>query len=105
MQNPFDELHKQISQLEGMISQLLSQKAESSNQVSVHNPLDVKGASTILGIAIGTIYQNIEVIPHYKKHGRLYFFENELLDYLKSKPNKKVIPIKQTRRTRKARAA
>ncbi len=62
-------------------------KEESPTFTSLPNsnpPLNIKEAAKILGIAQQTIYQNIERIPHRKKHGRLFFFENELLEYLNS---------------------
>ncbi len=45
-------------------------------------PLDVEGAARILGVSKQTVYSNIARIPHRKRFGRLYFFQNELLKYL-----------------------
>ena len=62
-------------------------KEESPTPTSLpknNSPLNIKEAAKILGIAQQTIYQNIERIPHRKMHGKLYFFETELLEYLNS---------------------
>lgn len=41
-------------------------------------------AARILGIAEKTLYSNIGKIPHLKRHGRLYFRKNELVEYLEA---------------------
>ena len=44
--------------------------------------LTAKGAADFLGIKLQTLYQNIEKIPHVKKHGKLHFVESELVVYM-----------------------
>jgi hypothetical protein len=39
-------------------------------------------AQEVLKLAESTIYSNIHLIPHQKRHGRLYFNRGQLLDYL-----------------------
>lgn len=46
--------------------------------------LSLPEAAEFLGVAQQTIYQNKGTIPHFKKFGRLYFKEKELIDFLES---------------------
>lgn len=45
--------------------------------------LDIDGASQTLKVTKGTIYKNIEEIPHTKICGRLRFFKSDLYKYLR----------------------
>jgi predicted DNA-binding transcriptional regulator AlpA len=53
-------------------------------------PLNLKEAADFLGLAEQTLYQRVKKVPHTKRFGRLYFFEDELLDYLKTGQNSAV---------------
>lgn len=44
--------------------------------------IGVKEAASFLNIKPQTIYQNIDKIPHEKRHGRLYFTCRQLRSYL-----------------------
>lgn len=44
--------------------------------------LTAKEAANFLGIAIQTLYQNIDRLPYIKKHGKLFFLESELIAYM-----------------------
>ena len=48
------------------------------------DPLDIKAASKILKKAVPTIYMLVEKgeLPHCKKGNRLYFFKQELLEWV-----------------------
>lgn len=54
-----------------------------SNNAETEKPWNIKEAADFLGCAEQTIYQNIKKLPHKKRFGKLYFFESELLEYLK----------------------
>ncbi len=58
-------------------------------------PLNIEQASSFLGIAKNTIYGKINEIPHSKKGKMLVFFEDELLQYLKSGKQKTIAEINQ----------
>lgn len=54
-----------------------------SSTPETEKPLNLKEAAKLLGCAEQTVYQNIKKLPHKKRFGKLFFFESELLDYLK----------------------
>ncbi len=84
MVNPYEVLMSKLEHLETLITNTGNVSNESS--VTVH-PLDVKmgikEAALYLNITEKSLYKNVKVIPHHKKHGQLYFFESELIEYLK----------------------
>ena len=49
-------------------------------------PIDIQEAAKITNNAVGTIYNKVskKVIPHYKQGGKIYFFRDELLQWLKT---------------------
>ena len=47
--------------------------------------LSAKEAADFLGLKIQTIYQNIDRIPHIKKHGKLLFTRDGLIAYVEEK--------------------
>lgn len=52
----------------------------------VEKPIDINEASQFLGRAKDTMYKDVQnnVVPYYKKAGRLYFLKSELLEWIKS---------------------
>ncbi len=54
------------------------------NAPPTKKPLNIDQAAAFLGISKNTIYGKINEIPHSKKGKMLTFFEDQLLDYLKS---------------------
>lgn len=44
--------------------------------------IGVEDAALFLNIKRQTVYQNIDKIPHEKRHGRLYFTRRQLRNYL-----------------------
>ncbi|MBN8821316.1 MULTISPECIES: helix-turn-helix domain-containing protein [unclassified Spirosoma] len=106
MTNPFDELQAQLNRMEGLVNHLIGlvQAFQSASAVDENLPLDVEGAAKVLGIAPGTVYQNISQIPHQKRHGRLYFYKPELLAYLNSGSPVDVSTVLHSTRKKKAKA-
>lgn len=47
--------------------------------------LSAKEAADFMGIKLQTLYQNIERIPHVKKHGKLLFTRDGLIAYIEEK--------------------
>lgn len=44
--------------------------------------LSAKEAADFMGIKLQTLYQNIERIPHVKRHGKLLFTRDGLIKYI-----------------------
>ncbi|GAB3701212.1 hypothetical protein GCM10027592_29100 [Spirosoma flavus] len=88
MTNPFEELQTQLNRVESTMSLILGllSKAQTAQlQVDESQPIQIEEASKLLGITVQTIYCNIGRIPHFKKHNRLYFYREQLKDYLSGK--------------------
>jgi hypothetical protein len=84
MDNPFQVISNRLSNIESLLLDIkhgsyLQPDAKAFDDAT---PLNVESAADFLGISKQTIYQNIDKIPHKKRFGRLYFFKEELLDYL-----------------------
>lgn len=47
--------------------------------------LNTQEAADFLGIKLQTLYQNIDRIPHVKKHGKLLFTRDGLIAYVEEK--------------------
>lgn len=77
----FDDLPSFVASLASKIDSLVLQKHTES--LSPELPINIKRAAQILGLAKQTIYQNLE-IPRHKKGGKLFFFESEILNWIKS---------------------
>ncbi|GAB4020225.1 hypothetical protein GCM10028808_60650 [Spirosoma migulaei] len=108
MHNPFDELQAQLNRIEGLMNMILLRNdaapiRANDKQPPNELPVDIKRTAQILSISTSAIYKNIDLIPSHKHHGRLYFFETELLAYIKEKPERKVKSITIPRRTRQSK--
>ncbi|MCK8493558.1 helix-turn-helix domain-containing protein [Spirosoma sp. RP8] len=100
MDNPFEALQKQLNQLQHMVGQLLAKPDVA--QPSTELPIAFDAACRILMMSESAAYQNMSKIPHYKRHGKLYFFESELLDYIRNKSTSTTIDGKPARSRRQA---
>jgi hypothetical protein len=69
-----------LAEVRNIIKEEISDFKTSTPTVSKF--LDVAQAAEFLHVKKQTIYQNIEKIPHLKKHGKLLFVESDLRDYL-----------------------
>lgn len=47
--------------------------------------LTAKEAADFMGIKLQTLYQNIDRVPHAKKHGKLMFTREGLISYVEQK--------------------
>ncbi|MGI4727590.1 MAG: helix-turn-helix domain-containing protein [Janthinobacterium lividum] len=94
MENPFQELQRQLNYIETLILEL-----KSSNSINAVKPddelLTIDQASDLLNLAKPTIYSlsASSKIPVIKKGKRLYFSRKELLDWLKSGRRKTIDEI------------
>ncbi len=83
--NPFSAIYSRLSRIEELLLDIKHlPNVEPVTQDDSTIFLTVAQASILLGIAEKTLYSNISKIPHLKRHGRLYFRREELIDYLES---------------------
>ena len=80
LQNPFQSIANDLSEIKNLISNLHSVQTKVEPEEDI---TDVEGASKILKIAPGTIYNQIKDIPHFKKGKRLYFSKERLISWIK----------------------
>ncbi|HET8803634.1 MAG TPA: helix-turn-helix domain-containing protein [Aequorivita sp.] len=84
MNNPFEVIDARLSRIENLLKHL-PKNVESSNS---ERKFDVRGAAKFLGITPPTIYTKVSKgeLPFCKAPGskRLFFYENDLNNYLKS---------------------
>lgn len=82
----FQKIQEDAAATRQMVNQLLEYinklPTSATSQTSGDTPLNVAQAADFLNVSKQTIYQNINQIPHRKRHGKLYFFRNELTEYL-----------------------
>jgi len=76
--------------LDDSIKQAVEKYFPDNNSKSSVSPqyLDLEEAALLLRLSRQTIYQNINRIPHYKQFGRLYFKEEELVQYIENSKSK-----------------
>ncbi len=84
MQNPFEIIASRLSNIEEL---LLDIKHGSLNPTPPQPTdskkyLTAKEAAEFMGIKLQTLYQNIERVPHVKKHGKLHFVKADLVTYM-----------------------
>lgn len=84
MSNPFAEIYERLGNIEGFLLAL----DEKLTPATLPQPTDgkkyltAKEAAEFMGIKQQTLYQNIEKIPHVKKHGKLHFVNADLVAYM-----------------------
>jgi hypothetical protein len=88
--NPHAEIMEELRSQRQMLEQFIYQQ----QPINIHSDIDkyVQGLEMpkrVLGCKSGQmIYQNIGKIPHRKIHGKLYFNERELQEYIRSEGKK-----------------
>lgn len=86
MTNPFEAIDSRLSNIENLLLEIKHSPVQvnetSKPQVKIFR---VKTAAEFLGIAESTLYvlTSKKEVPFYKKNGRIYFMEADLIDYLK----------------------
>lgn len=85
MDNPFQQLHDRLTEIEKMVSELRSERY-SAISAPEDDLLTINEASELLHLAKPTIYflTSNSKIPVFKKGKRLFFSKIELLNWLKS---------------------
>ncbi|QPH38685.1 helix-turn-helix domain-containing protein [Pedobacter endophyticus] len=88
MRFTFEQLPEEVAKIHDKldrISKLLSPK-EISTEVPENNLLNIQQAAQYLSLAVNTIYSKVsrKEIPYIKKGKRLYFFKDQLADWVES---------------------
>lgn len=85
--NPFAEIYERLGNIEGFLLALDEKLTASPSQPPTDGKLylSAKQAADFMGIKLQTLYQNIDRIPHLKKHGKLLFTRDGLIAYIEEK--------------------
>lgn len=98
MNNPFELIETRLINIERILLNIENNLNEKSDQINVDNPLTVKQAAKFLKLAVPTVYSKVSKgeIPFSKRDDskRLYFFRNDLIEYLKSGRKNSISEIK-----------
>lgn len=86
---PFEQLPKAVGEILNKIDiliSLVSSQQSSAKQEDAHIPLSMDEASRLLGKAASTIYAltSQKRIPYHKQGNKLYFFKDELLQWIET---------------------
>jgi predicted DNA-binding transcriptional regulator AlpA len=86
MTNPFESLEARLGNIESMLHDLKDQKNIASPLPLQKVPVSIKRVSEITQLAEQTIYGLVSArkLPHFKKGGRLFFLEDDILDWIKA---------------------
>jgi hypothetical protein len=81
MENPFQAITNDLSEIKNLISNLYTQQPKPAPEEDL---TDVHGASKILKKSVGTIYNQVSKneIPHFKRGKKLYFSKTSLIQYI-----------------------
>lgn len=87
-QNPFEAIDTRFNSLESLVLDIKELLANKSSTPSTNDDeiLTVRQASTLLNLAVPTIYAltSSRTLPHSKRGKKLYFRKNELLAWIQS---------------------
>lgn len=91
MELTFEQLPQAVSRLYTKledIERLLSTKSQATHQ-EPELPISIQEAADVVGLCVPTIYGLVSKskIPFSKKGKRLYFFKNQLLEWIKAGRN------------------
>lgn len=110
MNNPFVEIDQRLTTIESLLHELktgISQPKADARRI----PLNIDRVSELSNLAKPTIYGLVAAkkIPHAKQGKKLYFFEDEIIDWIRQGKRKTLAEIEQeavahieNRRTKKA---
>ncbi|MDI9864002.1 helix-turn-helix domain-containing protein [Flectobacillus sp. DC10W] len=81
----FEKMQSQIVTQGEMIAEIYRMLTtnEAPKKESSDKPMNIQEASDFLGIPVSTIYQS-KKIPRKRRGKHLFFFKNELIDYINS---------------------
>ncbi len=79
------ELADLLNEFRAIVKDEVSTLTTSPQLTTGKRYLNAQEAADFLGIKLQTLYQNIEKLPSIKKHGKLFFLESELINYMEQK--------------------
>lgn len=81
--NPFAEIYERLGNIEGFLL-ALDEKLTTTPPPPTKGKryLTAKEAADFLGIKLQTLYQNVKKLPAIRKHGKLFFLESDLIEYM-----------------------
>jgi predicted DNA-binding transcriptional regulator AlpA len=94
MNNPFSEIDQRLTSIEGLLLELksdLSQPKPEARRI----PLNIDRVSELSNLAKPTIYGLVSArkIPFAKQGKKLYFFEDEIIDWIRQGKRKTLVEI------------
>jgi predicted DNA-binding transcriptional regulator AlpA len=110
MQNPFSELDQRLTSIESILLELQASLSRPKVDAS-RLPINIDRVSALSNLAKPTIYGLVgaKKIPHAKQGKKLYFFEDEIIDWIRQGKRKTLTEIEaeaaahlENRRQRKA---
>ena len=95
--NPFEEIIDRLSRIEQAIITLRDNNESPARSQDSDVPLSIHQVSEIIGKSVPTIYGYVHrrTIPHMKKGQKLYFFKNQIINWIKSGKVKTTEEIQQ----------
>ncbi|MGV3597133.1 MAG: helix-turn-helix domain-containing protein [Bacteroidota bacterium] len=92
--NPFTEINDRLDMLTQMVAELMKKPTPNSTPAA-DTPLNAVQAAKYVNMAVNTIYilTSKRQIPHFKRGKRIYFYKEELDNWLKANRRKTVEEI------------
>ncbi|KAB2914914.1 MAG: helix-turn-helix domain-containing protein [Bacteroidetes bacterium] len=92
--NPFTEINDRLDMLTQMVAELMKKPSPNSTHAA-DTPLNAVQAAKYVNMAVNTIYilTSKRQIPHFKRGKRIYFYKEELDNWLKANRRKTVEEI------------
>jgi len=94
MQNPFSELDQRLTSIESLLLELQASLSQPKVDAS-RLPINIDRVSALSNLAKPTIYSLVgaKKIPHAKQGKKLYFFEDEIIDWIRQGKRKTLTEI------------
>lgn len=92
--NPFTEINDRLDVLTQMVAELMKKPSSNGSPVA-DTPLSAAQAAKYVDMAVNTIYilTSKRQIPHFKRGKRVYFYKDELDNWLKANRRKTIEEI------------
>ena len=95
--NPFESLETRLSNIENILQDIKEQKLADTLHPELRKPVSIKRISEITNLATQTIYGLVSArkLPFYKQGKILYFFEDEIIEWIKEGKRKTTSEIQK----------
>lgn len=95
--NPFQDITERLNRIEVVLRDINKVRFHSTSNQDVDIPVSIQEASKITGKSVPTLYGYVHrmLIPHMKRGQRLYFYKQELVNWIESGRVRTVEEIKQ----------